>query len=146
MSNFETFHYPFRSYDMTDMSDETRDLLNVRDVNLESYLNGFGDIFVQESNVRYGSAVRTLPAVGSSVTVTFANVPTYQDSYINIAAAFDATLSTFQTTVISNGDYAANPATLEGASEGATRIRVWHVGGGNEGATFRVNFISFAIR
>lgn len=39
MTNTDNFYYPFRAYDMPDMSDETRDLMNVRDQSLEYYLS-----------------------------------------------------------------------------------------------------------
>lgn len=148
MSNFETFQYSFRSYDAVDLSPETQEIIDAKDKQLENYLKNnnttVGSSFVPTTDIRYGTAVITLPAVGAFVNVTYAGL-----GDINIAEQFDSTVSWLGIrAIVSNGDYAANPAGFAG-SEGTnirTTLRIYHTGGGAVGGLARVNFVAFGIR
>lgn len=145
MSNFETFHYPFRSYDLTEMSDETRDLLNVRDNNLENYLNGLDGVFVRQTDIRYGSTVVTLPAVNGGVTITYSSLAAGE---VNNRSAFSSTLGfSAYLGVISNGDPPANtaPYVVWGATFGQTGFTAYRISGGATSEAARINFIGYAF-
>lgn len=145
MSNYETFFYPFKAYDMTEMSDETRDLMNVRDSNLENYLNGLDNVFVRQTDLRYGSTVVTLPAVSGGVTVTYSALTSGE---INNRSAFSSTLGfSAYHGIITNGDPTANtaPYVVWGAAFTSTGFTAYRISGGATGQPSRVNFVGFAF-
>jgi hypothetical protein len=129
------FSYSLKSSDSTNIDPEQADILDARDRQLTDFTS---TLKVQTSvalvsklnadDVRFGTQVLTLPAIGGAITVTFDNpFPGGTNVYV----------------VVSNGDYAANSADLEAGVADSYGFDVYRVSGGVTGNLFRVNYVAF---
>jgi hypothetical protein len=156
------FQYSYRAYDLPDSKQESEDLIDARDKQLEYYIknningelasinqtntnqsnliNNIIDTYVPQLHVRAGTSVITLPAVGGFVTINYATADTSTQS------AFSSLISWREfSIVVTNGDYPANPARFAIQRSGLTGFRCYHEGGGNVGGLARVNFYAMAF-
>jgi len=139
------FGYSLSPFDATDLTIETADILDTRDTQLANYLQTETASIKTEtdslasaiagkldpSSFRFDSFVGVLPAIGSSVFVSFSSA--FPSGTTNIWV------------VITNGHYTASAAVL--AADPPTRFGfdVYRVSGGTTGGNFRVNYIAFTI-
>ena len=147
---------------MSDLNDESKDLFDAKDKQLENYLtdqigNITSDISTLTTNytnlvsstipwsyIRVGTAVFTLPAVGGSVTITYSALGVND---VNIQSSFSSLVPwKFISVTVSNGDPPTNPANLGCEPVGLTGFRVFHINNGVPTGGCRVNFhaIGFA--
>lgn len=129
------FSYSLKSSDSANIDPEQADILDARDRQLSDFTSTLkaqtSAAIVSKLNaddVRFGTKVLNLPAVGGSVTVTFDNpFPVGVNVYV----------------VVSNGDYAVNKADLEAGFADSYGFDVYRVSGGVTDNMFRVNYVAF---
>lgn len=131
------FQYALKAYDALDLSVETADLLAVRDVQLQNYLqtetasiqSELG-LMLPATALRYGSEVITLGAAAGNTIINYATA--FSSSYNAVVV------------IVSNGGRAANTATFstDPISSELTRFELYWDGGQVGGA--RVNYIAIA--
>jgi hypothetical protein len=143
------FQYSYRAYDLPDSKQESEDLIDARDKQLEYYLktnnaaiNAQITALVPRVYIRAGTGVITLPATLTPVTVAW-NSGFFTN--VNIAAPFPSTV-TFKGIIatISNGDPAANPANLGIENLGLSSFNIYHLSNGNVGNACRFNVFAYA--
>lgn len=154
------FQYSFRSYDMQDLNDESKEIFDAKDKQLENYLKEqIGDITNDVTNlqtnyanlvtstvpriyIRAGTGVFNLPAPGVPVGIAW-NSGFFDN--VNIASPFPSFVS-FKGIIatISNGDPPANPANLGIINLGLTGFNAYHISNGNIGAPCRFNVFAYA--
>lgn len=153
MTNFDSFQYSFRSYDMQDLNDESKEIFDAKDKQLENYIKDNNTAvsaqitannatLVPRIYIRTGTGVITLPAPGTPVGVAWSSG--FFDN-VNIAASFPSGV-TFQGIIatISNGDPPANPANLGIVNLGLSGFNIYHISNGNIGAACRFNVFAYA--
>lgn len=139
MTNLDPFQYTYRAFDMMDVSNETKEIMDSRDIRIEGYINNL----LNQYDFRWGTVVFNLPAVGAGVNFLYQNVPDISPT----REPFDSNISWgYIMHFVTNGDVAANPANLGIQAAGLTGVTIAHINNGNVGGLCRANFLAIGHR
>ena len=141
------FQYSYRAYDLPESKQESDDLIDARDKQLENYLKNNNGLFFPNRLIKYGTIVTTLPGVDNFLTITYATA--FPSTVVDVAV------------LVSNGDYGANTARIESqviSGNRLTSFRAYHARSartigtsdvsldtGIVGGGVRINYIAIGI-